>query len=184
MISKRGIQEALDKFEQLKVVVVGDMMLDRYIWGKINRISPEAPVPVVEMTHELDRPGGAGNVVLNLTSLGAKCTPVSILGNDRSGASLKEQLSAGNADISKIVVMEGRPTTIKTRVIADNQHVVRVDREVIEEFPSDLIQQLTEKFREAIKDADAVILQDYNKGVLSRKVIRRPLTLRMRQEFR
>ncbi|MBZ0264928.1 D-glycero-beta-D-manno-heptose-7-phosphate kinase [bacterium] len=177
MLNRETVTSGLEKFKSLRIVVVGDIMLDRYIWGNVNRISPEAPVPVVEMTDEVDRPGGAGNVVLNLTSLGAKVVPICIVGKDRCSAALKDLLQRGNAEINGLVEIKGRPTTIKTRVIADDQHVVRVDREITDPIPAKWIEKLMERISASIPDADAVILQDYNKGVMTKEIIRHSIDL-------
>ncbi|MDP8208558.1 MAG: D-glycero-beta-D-manno-heptose-7-phosphate kinase [Candidatus Electryonea clarkiae] len=171
MPSKETVKKALDAFNDLNIIVIGDLMLDRYIWGKVSRISPEAPVPVVDVNEEAERPGGAGNVVLNLTSVGAKCVPIGIIGDDLDGAALTDQLAIHGATITGVVCAENRPTTVKTRIIADNQHVVRIDHESVDQISPTVETALLERIEKVISSADAIILQDYNKGVMTKRVI-------------
>ncbi len=172
MLERAVLEKAFQAFEKLRIVVVGDLMLDRYIWGKVDRISPEAPVPVIEVTEDAERPGGAGNVVLNLLTLGAKCTPIGIVGNDRLALGLLDLLESSGASLDGIVQTDERPTTVKTRIIAGQQHLVRVDRETAEDISTDVENRILEQYKRVLDDADAVILQDYNKGVLTKNVIR------------
>lgn len=172
MLTSESIERTLDAIRGKRVVVVGDYMLDRYIWGVVKRISPEAPVPVVEVTQDAHRPGGAGNVVLNLTSLGAECTAVGLTGNDLNGGDLRALLSEHNVDTGGLIGSDDRPTTVKTRVIAEDQHLMRVDREVSSCAEGELEARLIGVVQQAVENADAVILQDYNKGVLTKAVIK------------
>ena len=112
------------------ILVVGDTMVDRFVWGKVSRISPEAPVPVVEVTKETQTLGGAGNVANNVTSLGAKAYIITVIGNDLDGLCMKEMLKNKNINTDFVIVDKIRPTTLKTRIVASNQQVVRVDKEV------------------------------------------------------
>ncbi|MFH0881841.1 MAG: D-glycero-beta-D-manno-heptose-7-phosphate kinase [bacterium] len=166
------IEQVLRTVEGKRVAVIGDFMLDRYVWGAVRRISPEAPVPVVEVREDSERPGGAGNVVLNLASLGVECIAVGLVGEDAYGQTLKDLLSASNTDIQGLLSVSGRPTTAKTRIFAEDQQVVRVDRESTTPIEGNLENELVEQVRIAVERADAVILQDYNKGVLTPTVIR------------
>jgi len=164
-----------------RVVVIGDFMLDRYVWGDVQRISPEAPVVVVEANEDAQRPGGAGNVVLNLTSLGAKCDAIGLIGDDANGQELVDLLIEKGANPDGLVLANDRPTTVKTRVIAGNQQLLRVDRELRGEAAVNIQAQVTERMREAVADADAVILQDYNKGLLTASLIRESITFAREQ---
>jgi len=171
-LSKQVIVDTLKTISGKRVAVIGDFMLDRYIWGAVRRISPEAPVPVVEVSEDSERPGGAGNVVLNLVRLGAECEAVGLIGDDANGIILNDLLLSHGADTRGMVKTTDRPTTAKTRIFAEEQQVVRVDREKNSWVTNDLQNTMVEKVNEAIEAADAVILQDYNKGVLTPTVIR------------
>ncbi len=177
MISRGRVNEVLEDFKSKSVIVIGDLMLDRYMWGNVKRISPEAPVPIVEVTEEAEMPGGAGNVVLNITSLGARCIPVGVISDDRNGDSLHRVLVNGGADASGLVVCKDRPTTVKTRVIAAEQHIVRVDNESTRDVEAETEKRILGLIEELLPDADAVLFQDYNKGVLTEKVIRGTIDL-------
>ena len=154
-------------FEDRKVVVFGDMMLDRFVRGSVNRISPEAPVPVVRVTRESSLPGGSGNVAANLSALGAKAVLVSLAGVDASYNELSSTLSACGVDTSLIVQDANRPTIEKVRVIAEHQQVVRFDRESSEPVAKNTLAKCVEAFETALKGAGAAILSDYGKGLLT-----------------
>ncbi len=162
-----------NSFSYLKIGVVGDVMLDTYWWGKVDRISPEAPVPVVAVTKKEQRIGGAGNVALNISALGASVHAISVLGNDDEGKQLLDLLHTNNIQTSFIVESAGRITTNKIRIISRNQHMMRLDAEVLTALSpteeDDLIQSF-EKYATQEKPS-LVILEDYNKGVLTSKVI-------------
>lgn len=166
------IQTALESMREKKIAVVGDFMLDRYVWGEVKRISPEAPVPVVEVLEDAQRPGGAGNVVHNLQSLGARCVAVGLIGEDPYAEELRSLMDANHVDISGLVATDDRPTTVKTRILSGDQQLLRVDREVLRTVPPELEELLCERVREALDGADALVLQDYNKGVLTSGLIR------------
>ena len=157
------------KFNFKKVLVIGDSMLDAYTWGKINRNSPEASIPIVEVNKKENRLGGAANVALNIQSLGAKPILCSVIGNDNYGKIFLNLMKKANLEIKGILTCEDKKTTIKTRIIADNKHQLRIDEEdtnaiTIEDKFLNLIEGL-------IKNIDVIILQDYNKGVLTSKII-------------
>ncbi len=156
-------------FKNRKILVIGDLVLDRYIWGKVSRISPEAPVPVVEVTNENFLLGGASNVANNIVSLEGHVTVVGIVGRDRAGDILKELLD--KKGISCCVFDDLRPTTVKTRVIAHNQQVVRFDREDKNKVSGKTLKALIEYIRKAILEHDAVIISDYKKGVVSSELV-------------
>ncbi|HET55206.1 MAG TPA: D-glycero-beta-D-manno-heptose-7-phosphate kinase, partial [Ignavibacteria bacterium] len=125
-ISKTRFKQLLKNFEGKKIAVIGDMMLDCYFWGDVKRISPEAPVPVVEIDDEFFRFGGAANVALNIHSLGGVPFPLGIIGNDNDGRVFSELINQNGIDFTGLIVDESRPTTTKSRVIAGNQHIVRI----------------------------------------------------------
>lgn len=170
-INKDRIESLFNTCRGKKIAVIGDLMVDRYFWGEIERISPEAPVPVVEVREETFNLGGAANVVNNLASLGVEPVPFGVVGSDELGKTLRRILQEKNIDDSGIVSDPSRPTTVKTRVIARNQHIVRVDRESRDDLPSELQDILIENFRRNVSKFDAAIFQDYNKGVVTEKII-------------
>lgn len=158
-------------FEKNRIAIIGDLMLDVYIWGKVARISPEAPVPVVEVQEESYRFGGAANVGMNIKSLGGTPILIGVIGYDREGTIIDALMKENDFKKDGIFYDDERPTTVKTRIIAHNQHVVRIDKEdkknISEEVESKII-----SFLEANKsNIDAIILEDYNKGVLTKSLI-------------
>lgn len=163
--------ELKNKFKDKKIAIIGDMMLDCYFWGKVNRISPEAPVPVLEVDNEFSRFGGAANVALNISTLNGIPFPVGVIGYDSYGAEFTSLLKESNISDEGIIVLEDRPTTAKTRVIALNQHVVRIDKESKENISNETENKIINFFEKHIESIDAVILEDYNKGVLTPRII-------------
>ncbi len=155
------------------VVVVGDSMLDRYLIGSVNRISPEAPVPVVLHQHTEDRLGGAANVALNLKALGAEALLCSVIGVDAEGETLQRLLPQAGLSEVGLLPLPSRPTTVKTRVLGNNQQMLRIDREVTRDLSRDEEQRFIERVQEVLSrhKAKAIIFQDYNKGVLTPFVI-------------
>ncbi|NNM34465.1 MAG: D-glycero-beta-D-manno-heptose-7-phosphate kinase [Gemmatimonadetes bacterium] len=167
-----------DRFDQIlagaldrRLVVLGDVMLDRYVEGTVDRISPEAPVPVVKVTRDWDAVGGAGNVAANVRTLGAACDLIGVVADDEAGDRVRAALDEKGVR-HRFVADGGRPTTAKTRVLAKSQQVVRVDREVSGPVSEATVRALLEKLRECLAGADALIFEDYNKGVLIPDVIR------------
>jgi rfaE bifunctional protein kinase chain/domain len=154
-----------------QIAIVGDVMIDRYYWGNVNRISPEAPVPVVEVDSEQVRFGGAANVANNIKSLGGIPLLIGLIGDDHAGKTFLEMLSEANLDSSGMVLDSGRPTTIKTRVIASGQHVVRIDNESKADCPDHLRHRIVDSVKYRIHDIDAILIEDYNKGVVTTGVI-------------
>ena len=161
-----------DRLPNLRVLVVGDLMLDRYLWGHVSRISPEAPVPVVDVSRIESRPGGAANVALNLGAMGAQVAVCGVVGNDDNGKTLLGHLQSNGFNIDLVKAIEGRITTAKTRVIGNNQQILRVDHEVVDPIPFDLSFELEAGIVASIADFDAVIFEDYDKGLLSPDFIR------------
>jgi rfaE bifunctional protein kinase chain/domain len=153
-----------------RVAVVGDAMLDVYLHGDVDRISPEAPVPVVRVRERRYALGGAGNVAQNVCAVGARCDLVAAVGEDVGGRQLRSMLEKIEAELDSLVVVD-RPTTTKTRIVARSQQVVRVDEEEDADLDGDEVERLLAAVRDAIAHADAVILEDYNKGVLVPRVI-------------
>jgi len=166
----------LSKCEGKKIAVVGDVMLDRFLWGSVNRISPEAPVPVVDLEDETAHLGGASNVANNLRNLGVVPILCGVIGQDNSGKLFLEIAKSNNIDTSGIYIDPQRPTTVKTRVIASNQHVVRVDREVRDPISEDAMTFIIEKIA-SVRDLDGIIFQDYNKGTITKKLIHRLVSI-------
>jgi len=161
-------------FRNKKVLIVGDVMVDRYLIGDVNRMSPEAPVPVVDFITEDNRLGGAANVALNVNGLGAKSLLLSVVGDDAEGKVFKQLLKKYNLSRKGILTLNNRPTTLKTRIMATSQHLLRIDRETKKNIEKSVENSLIKKAEKLIAEENiAVILfQDYNKGVLTNKVIR------------
>ena len=153
-----------------RIAVIGDAMLDVYLRGDVERISPEAPVPVVRVRERKYALGGAANVAQNVVAVGARCALVAAIGRDMGGRRLRERLQEIDADCDSLVEVE-RPTTTKTRVVARAQQVVRVDEEEDADLEGEEIERLLEAARDAVSTADALVLEDYNKGVLVARVI-------------
>lgn len=156
-----------DAFAGKRIVVLGDLMLDEFIWGRVRRISPEAPVPVVEVSRQTVALGGAGNVVSNLVALGASPVPVGVLGDDADARRLRSAFAELGVSDGRLVVDAARPTTLKTRIIAHNQQVVRADRESRAPISSAIERLVAAAFLEEIEKADAVVVSDYGKGLLT-----------------
>jgi len=165
-------QEILSNFDGKKVLVVGDVMLDEYVWGRVSRISPEAPVMVVDAERHTFVPGGAANVVNNLCALGAKAAIAGVVGEDSAGVTLREKLEEEGADVSALIATGDRPTTLKTRIIAHSQQVVRVDHEKRTAIDAEALARLREGLSAAIPLCDAVLLSDYQKGLLGNDLVR------------
>ncbi len=176
---KTDFDKLFHRFSELKVGVVGDVMLDTYWWGKVDRISPEAPVPVVAVSKREQRIGGAGNVALNVHSLGAKVSMLSVLGKDEDGEQLISLLQKNNISTKYIVQSGQRVTTNKIRIISRNQHMMRLDAELADDMGKDDEDKLLYAFENfiAAECPDVVILEDYNKGVLTADVIAAIVTL-------
>jgi rfaE bifunctional protein kinase chain/domain len=171
------IEEIFNSFNNLKVLIIGDVMLDSYIWGAVERISPEAPVPVVSVRKRDYRLGGAANVALNIQSLGAKPILCALVGKDEAGKKLMECLHTLSITDEGIVFSDSRPTTEKIRVIASHQHVVRVDDESDRLADMDEEKKLLEKITTLIGQADVVIFEDYDKGVITSGLIEKTVAL-------
>lgn len=170
-MTEQELPAVFQQFKQLTVLVVGDVMLDSYIWGTVDRVSPEAPVPVVQVKKRDFRMGGAANVALNVQALGAKPIICSLIGDDDAGKKFLSTLDAQGMSRDGIIVTPSRPTTVKTRVIASHQHVVRVDDESDAPANAAEQQQMLERIEKLLPQCQVVIFEDYDKGVLNLAVI-------------
>ena len=170
----------LPYFERQTILVLGDIMVDRFVWGKVSRISPEAPVPVVEVTSETQALGGAGNVASNLSSLNAQVHVIAVTGEDFIGEQLKADLVSRKINIDGIICDANRPTSIKTRIIASHQQVVRVDKEVKGVLHPNIEKELKSRIEEIMPGVQAVIISDYGKGVISESVLEKAISLACR----
>lgn len=150
--------------------MAGDLILDRFIYGTVSRVSPEAPIPIVEVTGEKYMPGGAGNVCANVAALGGQCLAAGILGQDAHGEDLKQVFNSLKIDCGAVYELAGAQTTVKTRVIAERQQVVRVDRERYPEWSEADKEKFAVKLHQAVKNSTAVIIEDYGKGTLEQDV--------------
>lgn len=160
----------LGMFRRKRILVIGDLILDRYIWGRVSRISPEAPVPVVDVTHDTFVLGGAANVAHNIVALGGQATVAGVVGRDMAAEMLGELLKERRMEF--FAVKDQRPTTVKTRVIAHNQQVVRFDHENRDRLVGRVLKELVSYVEDAVPEHDAVVLSDYRKGVISADVMR------------
>ena len=172
-MARKNLSALIDGFKKRKILVIGDLILDRYIWGKVSRISPEAPVPVVDVLRDNFMLGGAANVANNIVSLGGKATVLGIAGTDGAGQVLKGLLE--NSGIETVLIEDSRPTSVKTRVIAHSQQVVRFDMESSDHLTGKELDYMLRALDEHVSKCDAVIVSDYKKGVVSAQMMRRLL---------
>lgn len=161
----------IDRFSTARVLVIGDLIMDHFIWGRVRRISPEAPVPVVEVTSESLMLGGSANVVNNIHSLGGKSLVTGIIGRDDDGRKLISALKEKSIPTDGIIADAKRPTTIKTRVIAHSQQVVRFDRERKDKIGPESTAKVLSYVKKAIKSADLVVISDYAKGLVTKQLV-------------
>ncbi len=166
------INGIISGFNKTKILVVGDLILDEFVWGDSSRISPEAPVPVVLVERESLMPGGAANVANNINALGAKAYLVGVIGRDEHGRQLEKILKDKGVDIEGIVSDAQRPTTLKTRVVARHQQVVRIDRERVSPLSEPVNKEILEYIKEKIDEVDGVIIEDYGKGVITPRLLK------------
>lgn len=163
--------EILKGVRGARVLVIGDLMMDRYVSGSVDRISPEAPVPVVLVEEERSAIGGAGNVAANVSALGAECVVVGCVGDDDSGQTMRDALVGLGVSVAGVVSAPDRPTTVKTRVTSRMQQIVRFDHENETDVPDDVARRLADAIEFLAADCDVVVMEDYNKGVLVERVI-------------
>jgi len=174
-----NFDQLFQDFSKLKVVIIGDVMLDTYWWGQVDRISPEAPVPVVSLLRKEHRVGGAANVALNTVALGAQTSIVSVIGSDTDGVLLQSLFDAQKIDTSYLLIHTSRITTNKTRVMSRNQQMMRLDAEITTPISSDIENLLLQKFTACLdtKKPDVVIFEDYDKGVLTPTFIKAAISV-------
>jgi rfaE bifunctional protein kinase chain/domain len=173
----KALNQLFSGFKTKTLAVIGDVMLDRYVFGNVSRISPEAPVPVVDVKSADVRLGGAANVALNVHALGCEALLFGVIGSDDNGQTLLAEMKAKGLPTSCIITEAKRPTTCKTRVIAQNHHIVRIDSEVKHAITSETETKILKRLEKEIVRIDAIILEDYNKGVLTKSLIEKIIAL-------
>ena len=171
IMNVRRLQEILARARTKRILVIGDLMLDEFVWGKVGRISPEAPVPVVEVTGESFYPGGAANVARNLREFIEEVAVVGLIGSDRGGRQLRELLAEQKIDTADVVEHAEFRTIVKTRIIARNQQIVRVDREEVRPLSPEQVSLIAENIRRRLAQIDAIVFEDYGKGFLSAELV-------------
>ena len=170
-LDRRRLASLLDEFSRIRLLVIGDVVLDEYVWGDVDRVSPEAPVPVVRFQRESFALGGAGNVAHNVVALGGHVSFCSIVGDDDAGRRAQGLLEGMGANSKGLVIVKGRPTTRKTRIIARSQQVVRFDRETLDAPPASAARELKDAIGQVLSKVDGVVIEDYGKGVLSQRFV-------------
>jgi D-beta-D-heptose 7-phosphate kinase/D-beta-D-heptose 1-phosphate adenosyltransferase len=173
----------LDRFPHSRVLVLGDVMMDEYVWGTVSRISPEAPVPVVAVRSESVKVGGAGNVAANIASLGGHVEVVGVVGDDVAAKRLSRELEQLQVKTDGLVVDDSRPTTIKSRVVAGSQHVVRFDRESDVPIGAAVRARVVQHVRDRLPAVDVLLISDYAKGVIGSRLVREVLGLARRSKI-
>jgi rfaE bifunctional protein kinase chain/domain len=168
---------AVRRFRNQRILVIGDVMLDRFVWGSVSRISPEAPVPVVEIKEETTCLGGAANVAANIRALGAIPVPVGVIGDDFEGRRLRHEFRMLGAPVAGLVVDRARATSVKTRIVAHHQQVCRTDREDRTPIPPALHRRIVSRFRTMLRSCAAVVVSDYAKGLISPALLKEILPL-------
>lgn len=171
----------IDRFPRCRVLILGDVMLDEYMWGSVSRISPEAPVPVVAVRSESVKVGGAGNVAANVAALGGQASLIGLVGNDAAAERLSHELDLAGVKSDGLIVDPSRPTTIKSRVVAGSQHVVRFDRESDAPASRTIQARVLAAVRERLPAADVLLISDYAKGLVGPGLVREVLALAARQ---
>jgi rfaE bifunctional protein kinase chain/domain len=175
--------KVLRQFLRVRVLVIGDLMLDRYIWGQVERLSPEAPVPVVRVTRESLHAGGAGNVAANIRSLGGTVVTCGVIGRDQAGRRLQQELDSLGTDTTGMLASRTTTTTSKTRIIAHSQQVVRLDREQSETLDNRVRAHLYRFVQQQVRECDVVVVSDYGKGVIDADLLTQLAELRERHGF-
>ena len=176
-ITQQRADELLRRASERFILVYGDVMLDEFVWGDVTRISPEAPVPVVDIRRESAHLGGAANVLANLVALGVRASVVGVTGNDSANDRLRAELKDAGASNDTLIIDESRPTTLKTRIIAHSQLVVRADRERRDPVDAKTEERIIEVLKKAIPEADAFVVSDYDKGAVTPRVLAEVLPL-------
>jgi rfaE bifunctional protein kinase chain/domain len=168
---KRRLEKIINQAKKEKILVFGDLMVDEYLWGNVSRISPEAPVPIINISSAQLRFGGAANVAFNLMGLGQTPLLVGTVGEDRMGQLFLNMIKENGLPGQGIITVPQRPTTVKTRIIGNNQHIARVDQETIEPISLEIQERLFEIFISQIETVSAIIIQDYNKGIVAPQLV-------------
>ncbi len=176
------IDRTISKFKDVKILVIGDLILDEFVWGDTSRISPEAPVPVVLVERESLMPGGAANVANNICALGAKAYLVGAVGKDEDGRRLEKILKDEGVDLEGVISDSERPTTLKTRVVARHQQVVRIDRERISHLSAAVNKEMISYIKEKMREVDGIIIEDYGKGVITPGLLKEIVPLAKRHD--
>ncbi len=172
-----NLKSIVSRFDKASVLVVGDLLLDEFIWGSVTRISPEAPVPVVWVKSENFMPGGACNVANNIRSLGGHAYVMGVVGKDKYGETLTELLRLQGIAVDDVFAEAGRPTTLKTRVIAHHQQVVRIDRETVVPASQKAVDFFMERIAMRVRQVDAICIEDYGKGMITPEIVREVVRL-------
>jgi len=180
-LSRDRLLQLIQRMKTSRVAVIGDIMIDRYLYGDTERLSPEAPVPVVTVRDRKAKLGGAANVAANVASMGASCLLVGTVGDDGDGAAIRQELVVARLDGRHVVTIAGRPTTSKTRIIARSQQIVRIDDEVDALLDGPDLERVMRSAGDALADADALLLEDYNKGALAPALIAEAMALARRR---
>lgn len=165
-VPRERILDLLQAMEGVEVMVIGDLMLDRYVFGEADRISDEAPVPIVSVARDENKPGGAANAAANIVGAGANGRLIGAVGDDPAGEELREALAQSRIPLDRVLTVSGRPTTTKTRIIARGQQVVRIDRETRDPLPTEERTRLQTVVTEALESADVLLIEDYDKGLI------------------
>ncbi len=178
-MESKNLNRIFDSFNNLRVLIIGDIMLDVYYWGEVSRISPEAPVPIVAVRQKESRMGGAGNVAINIQAMGAIPVLCSVIGNDSNGERLIKILKEKKLPTEGLIVADDRPTTTKTRIISSNHHIVRIDDETDEYVGAKQTKKLLNQIQKFIEGGktDVIIFEDYDKGVISPELIKKVVAL-------
>lgn len=172
-----NLPEIVKKFKETNILVIGDVMMDEYVWGKVSRISPEAPVPIVSVSSQSFVPGGAANVANNIRALNGKVHLIGVIGNDGIGRKLSFELGIKQIAVDRLIVDHERPTILKTRIIASNQQVVRVDKELRKQIGEEVEARIIANIEEVIPEVNIVVISDYGKGVITEKLINNVVSL-------
>jgi D-beta-D-heptose 7-phosphate kinase/D-beta-D-heptose 1-phosphate adenosyltransferase len=180
VLSASGAARLLRRMGGRRVLVAGDVMLDEFLWGRVSRISPEAPVPVVQVTRQSFHLGGAGNVACNVRALGGEAVVVGVVGDDPAADRVREALAGAGVE-DGLATAAGRPTTVKTRIIAHHQQVVRADRESDDDVDADAAGAVLERIRSLLPSCEALVVSDYQKGVVTPRLMKAVLPLARRR---
>ncbi len=172
LISEKRIEKLVKEVKNKKIAIIGDIMIDKYVWGSVNRISPEAPVPVVDIDHEMERLGGAANVGNNVAVMGGIPLVCGVIGKDNNASKMLSLFKEQNFMTEGIIEDKSRVTTVKTRVIANNQQVVRTDKESKIGIAKEIENKFLKNFEEIIPSVDGIIIEDYNKGLITEEIIK------------